>query len=103
MENLKCEFVGYKVTGVSYLRTWDGTPGIIEMSPTLVENEEDIISAINDAGFGCEKIEYAFIRVFANYTYNASKFLYEKFINLCNPLEDVPKEISEKMIESLMY
>ena len=103
MEDLKCEFIGYKVTGISFLKTWDGTSGCIEMDPTLVEKEEDINSAINDAGFGCERIEYALIRVFAQYQYNALKFLYEKFVNLSNPLKEVPKEIQNKMTDMMVY
>lgn len=97
MENLNCKFVGFKVVGTAYIRLWGGGSGCIEMNSSLVEKEEDIINAINDGGFGCEKIEYALIFVYAQYEYNASKLLYEKFVNLLHPDEEVPLEIQEKL------
>lgn len=100
MEDLKCKFLGFKVTGASYIHLWGGGHGCIEMTSYLVEKEEDIIHTINDGGFGCERIEYAFILVYAQYEYNATKFLYKKFVNLLNPNEEVPLVIQEELIES---
>ena len=43
MEDLKCEFIGYEVSGITYLHLWGGETACIKMDDMLVEKEEDIM------------------------------------------------------------
>ena len=91
-EPLICEFKGYLVRGASLLLNWDGGIGTIEMNESFVENEDEILDAINDAGFGCQEILAAKIHILKEYDYGAKVFWKNMLVNLKEPGKPVPEK-----------
>ncbi len=97
MKDLLCKFKGYEVEGIAWILCWGGQEGHIRMDKRFIESEKDINKAINDAGFGCQRIMYAWVHVYAIFDHEARLFLYDKYVNLLNPDEEVPAECKENM------
>ena len=99
MKDLLCKFKGYEVEGIAWILCWGGQEGHIRMDKRFIESEMDIPKAINDAGFGCQRIMYAWVHVYAIFEHEARMFLHNKYINLMDPEKPVPESCQRKMEE----
>ena len=66
MRTLTLKQVGYLITGTVTLNLWGGGTGDIDMKPIEIEelNTSNVLSAINDNGFGCESYDSACISIY---------------------------------------
>lgn len=65
-KKLILEHYGYQICGTVEVTTWDGVSGEIEMNCKTIKgtkrpSREHIAPLINDAGFGAQSIDYAFV------------------------------------------
>lgn len=62
---------GILVKGQAFLNLWGGGQASIEMSPVFIPNKNisgnNILRAVNDAGFGCENIYDAEIDIYIKF------------------------------------
>ena len=99
---LVCKFIGYKIFGMVCIQPWGGGKGMIEMNPKLVNTEDEIRYAVNDGGFGCERMLYARVEVYKQYENGASNFFETRWINLVDenePVTEKQKAELNKMFE----
>ena len=76
-KELRLEFTDYVVKGIALIKLWGiYQPMFINMIPYHINglSETEILSGINDGGFGCEQILEAEIDIYENYE------LYEKYL-----------------------
>jgi|WetSurSiteA1Bulk_404760.scaffolds.fasta_scaffold03388_4 hypothetical protein len=64
---------GILIQGIALLNLWGGEKGEIIMTEKFLANEDiskdNILRCINDAQFGCESIESAWIDIYIDYEY----------------------------------
>lgn len=81
MKELTLQFKGYKIKGEAHLILWGEDKGFIEMKPTFISADKlshnEIKRAVNDNGFGCEKITSALVDIYK--CYGEMHNLYEEF------------------------
>lgn len=69
---------GIEISGITYLYTWLGEYGWINMEPYYLPNEKitpkNILRCVNDNGFGCESIESAEIDIEIVYDNGCKEF-----------------------------
>jgi hypothetical protein len=69
---------GIVVKGTATLNLWGGGQGTIDMSPVFIPygkiTKNNILRAVNDAGFGCESIENAEIDIYIKYDNRSTEF-----------------------------
>ena len=70
-QQITLNHVGYSIEGEAILNLWGGGQGTIEMKKVRINKDEltveNILSAINDNGFGCESIDFATVDIYALY------------------------------------
>ena len=70
-QQITLNHVGYSIEGEAILNLWGGGQGTIEMNTIRINKDEltveNILSAINDSGFGCESIDFATVDIYALY------------------------------------
>ena len=70
-KEIKLEHVGYETRGESFLTMWGGGEGSIEMNDVFIPDgklsKTALLSCVNDARFGCESIDSAYIDIYDVY------------------------------------
>ncbi len=70
-QQITLNHVGYSIEGEAVLNLWGGGQGTIKMNTIRINKDEltveNILSAINDSGFGCESIDFATVDIYALY------------------------------------
>jgi hypothetical protein len=63
------EFKNYLVKGIVHCINWDGSEGFVDMKPYYVNSLdiEEILSGVNDNGFGCMYINSVDIQMYECY------------------------------------
>ena len=69
-KELRLEFTDYVVKGIALIKLWGSDiPAYVDVKPYHINDlsETEILSGINDGGFGCEQIIKAEIFIYENY------------------------------------
>lgn len=99
------KFSHYEILGEVKVEAWGGGEGYIRMEPKRVyldqkidlENHQNCIQFLNDAGFGCKEIVAAIVDVWKCYEKGGRVFWYGDNFNLRNP----DKPVSEEDLDEL--
>jgi len=92
-QTMTIKAIGFEIVGLAALLLWDDSEGTIPMKPVRLRQEdfptiEQIREAVNDNGFGCQRIEGAVVRVDTLYEYGARTYGDAQFVNMIKDCHD---------------
>ena len=78
------KMTGYRIQGIAKIRDWYFNQGYIPMTPYSIDelNNEEVISGINDSGFGCESLLGAKVDIYEQYEYGVLEYLETRYYDL---------------------
>ena len=105
------KFSNYEITGLVKLEDWTGNIGVIKMTPAIIHknqfidlnNHQNCIEYINDAGFGCKNKLAAIITVWKVYEHGGKVIWYSDSFNLQNLNKKLSQEEYNSLIEYYDY
>ena len=92
-QTMTIKAMGFEIVGLTALLLWDDSEGTIPMKPVRLRQEEfptieQIREAVNDNGFGCQRIEGAVVRVDTLYEYGARTYGEAQLVNMMKGYDD---------------